>query len=283
MSETNASPAPKTGIYLFPSLVTAGNMGLGFYSITAAINENWSVAAWCILGGIVLDMMDGRLARLTNSCSKFGVEFDSLADLISFGVAPALMMYLLVLKEYGRIGFALAVLYLICGALRLARFNLKSQAASEDEAPTPYFIGLPIPGAAGILASFVILYDIWAEGKKARTIHLVMQQIPAFYHLLPGIIFVLALLMVSSMHYSSFKRMNLFRPRSIRAFLATIIVCLMIYIYPQNTIFVLFVGYICSGIMEYFWRVYRLRRPSKEFNIETPDGQSWEVKQKKSI
>ena len=283
MNEFKPAESMKTGIYLFPSLVTAANMGLGFFSITASINQEWAAAAWCILGCIVLDMMDGRLARLTNSCSKFGVEFDSLADLISFGVAPAIMMYLLVLKEYGRIGFAISLLYVICGALRLARFNLKSQAASEDEAPTPYFVGLPIPGAAGILASFVILYDIWSAGKRARTIKLVMQQIPAFYHLLPGIVFVLALLMVSGLRYSSFKRMNLLKPRSLRAFLATVLACLMIYIFPQNTIFILFVGYICSGIMEYFWRAYRLRRPSKEFRIQTPDGHSWEVKQKKSI
>lgn len=282
----------KSGIFLLPSILTAANMGLGFYSILASIRWQWPVAAWCIIASIFLDIFDGRIARWTRSTSKFGIEFDSLADWISFGIAPAIMIYLLVLKYYGaqgQIGFAIALFYVICGALRLARFNLKSLG---NEAATPYFVGLPIPAAGGILASFVILYDIWAEDKKARTIQIVMKQIPAFYHLLPVIVFVLAILMVSGLRYSSFKRVNLFKPRTVRTFLITLLVGLMIYIYPQNTIFVLFVGYICSGIFEYFWRLYRLRHsslkdesasatpPAKQFQIETPDGESWEVKRK---
>lgn len=270
----------RTGIYLIPSILTAANMGLGFYSMMASIKGNWPVAAWCIIGSIFLDIFDGRVARWTNSTSKFGVEFDSLADLISFGIAPAVMIYLLVLKDYGRdgqVGFAIALFYVICGALRLARFNVKTYSESE---PTPYFIGLPIPAAGGILASFVILYDIWAEGKRARTISLIMKQIPAFYHLLPGIVFVLAILMVSGLRYSSLKRINLVKPRTLRTFMVTVLVGLMIYMYPQNTIFVIFVGYICSGILEYFWRFYKIRHHAKELKIETPDGESWEVKRK---
>lgn len=252
-------------------------MGLGFFSILASIKGNWSHAAWCIIASIILDIFDGRIARWTKTSSKFGVEFDSLADWISFGIAPALMIYLLVLKDHGRIGFAISLFYVICGAMRLARFNLKTLG---EEEPTPYFVGLPIPAAGGILASFVILYDIWAQGKKARTLKLVMKQVPAFYHLLPGIIFVLALLMISGVRYSSFKKINILKPRTIRAFVITLLVCLMIYIYPQNTIFVLFVGYICSGILEYLWRAYRMRHPPKQFQIETPDGDSWEIKRK---
>ena len=270
----------KSGIVLLPSIITAANMGLGFYSMTASIRENWSLAAWCTIVSIFLDIFDGRIARWTKSASKFGVEFDSLADLISFGVAPALMMYLLVLKDYGRVGFAIVLLFVICGALRLARFNLKAFAEEES---SPYFVGLPIPAAGGILASFVILYDIWSAGKKARTIKLVMKQIPAFFHLLPGIIFILAVLIVSGLRYSSFKKMNLFKHRSVRAFLITILVCHMNYIYPQNTLFVLFVGYICSGMLEYIWRAYRMRHTPKEFQIETPDGESWEVKKKEGF
>ncbi|OGR80758.1 MAG: CDP-diacylglycerol--serine O-phosphatidyltransferase [Elusimicrobia bacterium RIFCSPLOWO2_01_FULL_64_13] len=246
-----------SGVFVLPSLITAANMGLGVYSMAASIRGEWHTAAWCTIVSILLDILDGRVARWTGSSSRFGVEFDSLADLVSFGIAPAFMMYLLVLKDYGRIGFALTVLYIICGALRLAKFNLKALAEEES---SPYFIGLPIPAAGGILASFVILYDIWSGGKKARTIALVMKQIPIFFHLLPGIIFVLSVLMVSGLRYSSLKRMNLFKPRSLRAFLIMVLVCLMIYAYPQNTLFVVFVGYIASGIIEYLWRTYRLRR-----------------------
>lgn len=268
-----------SGIYLIPSILTAANLTLGFYSLIASIREDWPMAAWAIIGSIFFDVFDGRVARWTKSTSKFGVEFDSLADWISFGIAPAVMAYLLVLKDYGRIGFAIALFYVICGALRLARFNLKSFSESET---SPYFIGLPIPAAGGILASFVILYDIWSEGKRARTIKLVMKQIPAFYHLLPGIVFILAILMVSGLRYSSLKKTNLSKPKTLRTFLVTILVCLMIYIYPQNTIFVLFVGYIFSGFLEYLWRIYRLSHPghTESLQIETPKGESWEVKRK---
>ncbi len=274
----------RTGIYVLPSLLTAANLSLGFYSITASINQDWSYAAWAILASIVVDILDGRTARWTNTTSQFGVEFDSLCDLISFGLAPAVMAYLLVLSDYGRIGFAIALLYVICAALRLARFNLKNHSDQQPEEATPYFSGLPTPAAGGILASFVILYDIWAEGKKARTIRLVMKQIPAFYHLLPGIVFVLSILMVSGLRYSSFKRMNMFKPKSIRAFLITVLVCLMIYIFPQNTIFVMFVGYICSGILEYLWRAYKMKgipREDRDIKIETPEGNSWEIRRNK--
>lgn len=267
----------KPGIYLLPSMLTAANMALGFYSITASIKENWFQAAWCTLAAILIDIFDGRIARWTKTTSKFGVEFDSFSDWVSFGIAPAVMMYLLVLKDHGRIGFAIALLYVICGALRLARFNIKSLF---DKDQTPYFIGLPIPAAGGILASFVILYDIWAEGKKARTIKLVMSQVPAFFHLLPAIVFVLSILMISELRYSSFKKGNMLKVRTLRAFLITILVCLMIYIYPQNTIFILFVGYICSGVIEYFWRISLKAQPKKNLEIEIPDGKSWEIKRK---
>lgn len=267
----------KSGIVVLPSMITAINMALGFYGITASIQQEWSAAAWCTIAAIFVDIFDGRVARWTNSTSKFGIEFDSFADLVSFGIAPALMMYLLVLKDFGRLGIAISFLYLLCAAIRLARFNLK---AFNEEEPTPYFVGLPSPAAGGILASFVILYDIWAEGKKARTITLVMKQVPAFFHLLPGIIFILAVLMVSGLRYSSFKKINLLKPRSVRAFLITVIACLMIYIFPQNALFVLFVGYILSGFLEYFWRLYRVRNPIKEFEIKTPQGGSWEIKRK---
>lgn len=263
----------KTGIYLIPSILTASNMALGTYSILASIQQDWARAGWSIIAAIFLDIFDGRIARWTHSTSKFGIEFDSLSDWISFGIAPAIMSYLLVLKDFGRIGFAITLLYIICGALRLARFNLKSLF---DKEITPYFIGLPIPAAGGILASFVILYDIGMQGKKARTIELVMKQIPVFYHLLPGILFILAILMVSEVKYSSFKKSSLVKPKTLRMFLIMVLGCLMIYIYPQNTIFVLFVGYICSGVLEYLWR-FKTLGAKKELHVKMPGGESWDV------
>ncbi len=266
-----------TGIILLPSMITAINMVLGFYGMTASVREDWSVAAWCTIASVFVDIFDGRIARWTNSTSKFGVEFDSFADWISFGIAPAMMVYLLVLKDYGRIGMAICFLYVICAAVRLARFNLKSLG---DEEATPYFVGLPSPAAGGIVASFIILYDIWAADRQVRTIKILMKQIPLLFHLLPGIVFVLALLMVSSLRYSSLKKMNFFKPRSARAFLVLVVAALMIYVYPQNSIFILFGGYVISGFLDYFMRLYRVRNPIKEFEIKTPEGDSWEVKRK---
>ncbi len=270
----------KSRIVILPSILTAANMALGFYAITASIQEQWSVAAWCTIASIFIDIFDGRVARWTRSTSEFGIEFDSFADWISFGIAPAVMVYLLVLRDYGpygRLGLAICFLYVVCAAVRLARFNLKSLG---EEEPMPYFVGLPSPAAGGIIASSVILYDIWAEGKNVRTIRIVMRQIPVLFHLLPGILFVLAILMVSGLRYSSCKKVNLVKPRSVRTFLITLLVCLMIYIVPQNTLFVLFVGYILSGFLEYFVRLYRVRHPVKTFEIKTPEGDSWQVKRK---
>ncbi|OGR83337.1 MAG: CDP-diacylglycerol--serine O-phosphatidyltransferase, partial [Elusimicrobia bacterium RIFCSPLOWO2_01_FULL_54_10] len=243
-----------SGIMVLPSLITAVNMALGVYGLTASIEEHWATAAWCTIASVFVDMLDGRVARWTRTTSKFGVEFDSYADWISFGIAPAVMVYLLVLKDHGRIGLAICFLYVLCAAVRLARFNLKSL---EGEESAPYFVGLPSPAAGGILASFVILYDIWAEEKRVRTIKILMKQIPLFFHLLPGIVFILSILMVSSFRYSTFKKMNLVKPRSVRTFLVLVMGCLMIYMFPQNTIFIMFALYILSGFLEFFWRVYR--------------------------
>ncbi len=261
-------------------MITAVNMALGFYGITASIDGNWSAAAWCTIASVFVDIFDGRVARWTNTTSKFGVEFDSLADWISFGIAPAFMVYLLLLRDYGRLGLAISFLYVLCAAIRLAKFNIKS---FKEEEPTPYFVGLPSPAAGGILASFVILYDIWAEDRRARTIRILMKQVPVFFHVLPGIVFILALLMVSGLRYSSLKKMSLLKPRSARAFLIMIMACLMVYVYPQNTIFILFAGYILSGFLEYVVRLYRIKHPIKEFEIKTPEGSSYEVKRKEGL
>lgn len=250
-----------TGIMILPSLITAVNMALGFFAMTASIREQWAVAAWCTIASVFVDMLDGRVARWTRTTSRFGVEFDSFADWVSFGIAPAILVYLLVLKDHGRIGLSISFLYVLCAAVRLARFNLKSL---EGEESATYFVGLPSPAAGGILASFIILYDIWAQEKNVRTLKILMKQVPLLFHLLPGIVLVLSILMVSRFRYSTFKRMNLFKPRSARAFLIIVMGCLMIYVYPQNTIFILFAGYVLSGFLEYLWRLYKVRRAGKE-------------------
>lgn len=257
-----ASTAPKPrlrqGIYMLPTLFTLGNMALGFLALVKTVSHRFSVAATAIIVSHVLDVLDGRVARLTKTESKFGIELDSLADWISFGIAPAFMMYELVLKNNRLWGFPIALLFVICGALRLARFNLK---AHMGEAKAPYFVGLPIPAAGGMLAIFTLLYEILEVGKPVRTLKVVMNQVPAFYEFVPAIMLLLSLLMVSEVRYSTFKQVNLLRPRTMRALVLTLLVLLMIYVYPQNTIFIFYVSYIGWGLVDYFLRWPRRERP----------------------
>lgn len=245
------------GIYLFPSLFTLGNMGLGFFSIFASIQGHYTQAATAIIFSHVLDIFDGRVARLTKSESKFGVEFDSYADWMSFGIAPAVMMYQIVLHTNKLWGLPLAFLFVVTAALRLARFNLKSLSG---EKVTPYFVGLPTPVAGGTLAILVLLFEISNGAIEAKTIEFLMRRVPLFYAFLPGIMFLLSVLMVSRFRYSNFKQINLFRPRTLRSFFLSILVLTMAYVYPQNTIFFLYTAYVISGFGEYFLRVYHMRR-----------------------
>lgn len=258
-----ASTAPKPrlrqGIYLLPALFTLGNMALGFFALIKTMSHQFSAAATAVILGHFLDVIDGRVARLTKTDSKFGIELDSLADLVTFGVAPAFMMYELVLKENRLWGFPIALLFVICGALRLARFNLK---AHMGETKSPHFIGLPIPAAGGMLAIFALLYDIMELGKPVRTLRVVTNQLPEFYDVVPAVMFLLSLLMVSEVRYSSFKSVNLLRPRTMRALVLTMLMLLMIYVYPQNTIFIFYMSYIVWGLVDYFLR------PSKRERIE---------------
>jgi CDP-diacylglycerol--serine O-phosphatidyltransferase len=248
----------KRGVYLVPSAFTLANMALGFYAIIASFNEEYAHAATAIIIGNIADMFDGRVARWTKTTSRFGIEFDSLADWISFGVAPALMIYNLALEQYGKWGFLLAFFFAVCGALRLARFNIKAHESTESPS---YFTGLPIPAAGGAVAVFVLLYDMWAEGKTEKTFKILMNEVPILYQAVPLIVFGLALLMVSNVQYTSFKKMNLLRPHSLRALMLILFGGFMIYAYPQNTIFILYAVYILWGLVDTTWRTLRVRKP----------------------
>ena len=133
----------KRGVYILPNLVTTGSLFAGFYGIVATMNGNYNLAAWFILISAIFDGLDGKVARLTGTTSRFGVEYDSLADLVAFGVAPGLLMYAWALKPFGKLGWLAAFLYVVCGALRLARFNVQ-----VDTVESKRFVGLPIPAAA---------------------------------------------------------------------------------------------------------------------------------------
>jgi len=246
----------KFGIYLLPTFFTLGNLGLGFYSLICILSYRFSTASWVVLGAVVLDTLDGQVARLTKSTSRFGIEFDSFADLVSFGVAPALLMYQLFLHNYGRLGFTISLFFVIAGVLRLARFNLRSLEGKEIS----HFIGLPIPAAAGILVSLVILYEMVVEEITVKTIPLIMNNIPFLFKVIPLIMFFLSLLMISKLRYTKFLKFKLSRPKSYRSLPVIIGILFLIYVYPENMIFIIFLGYLLSGLGEYLLRVYRLRR-----------------------
>ncbi len=250
----------KTGAVVLPSLFTIANMAFGFFSIIAASERNYVLAAWLIIMSYVMDMLDGRVARLVHGESSFGVEIDSLSDWMSFGIAPAYLMYNFVLKDYGFWGYPVAFLYVLCGALRLVRFNLK---AHFGESSKTYFQGLPIPAAAGILASFVLAYSMLEAEGSVRSFKLVMHQMPFVYGITPFIMLALSLLMVSSVPYAAFKQGSMFNPKTMRGLLLILSVLFLIIAYPQDALFFFFSLYAVSGLLAIMYRaLIGMRKPA---------------------
>jgi len=224
----------KRGIYLLPSVLTTFGMFAGFYSIISSINGDFTIAAISIMIAMMWDTLDGRVARLTNTQSGFGAEYDSLADLVSFGLAPAILVYQWTLYELGRFGWLAAFVYLTCAALRLARFNTQVGIADKR-----YFQGLPSPAAAGVIASMIWL-KIWTFASFDLDV------ISLGYYLGAGITILCGLLMVSNLRYYSFKELDS-KKASFR-FLLVVIMSLIILVYKPNIIlFTGFFVYLLSG------------------------------------
>jgi CDP-diacylglycerol---serine O-phosphatidyltransferase len=218
------------GIYILPNLLTSMSLFAGFYSMVATIDRKFVYASVAIFISCIFDMLDGRVARLTNSSSKFGVQFDSLSDAIAFGVAPALLAYMWALKGYGRFGWLAAFLYVACGALRLARFNVQAETVQKKQ-----FLGLPIPAAAAGIAGSVLFYAWLGFGGGLKTV------------LMPVLIYILAFLMVSDVRYFSFKEMGFFKRRPFRSTVAAILLLVIVFIEPQVILFIATIAYILSG------------------------------------
>src|SRR5512136_1835585 len=161
----------RKGIYILPNLFTTGSLFAGFYGIVATTNHNFSIAAIWVLVSSIFDGLDGKVARLTGTSTKFGVEYDSLADLVAFGVTPGLLMYSWALKPFGRLGWLAAFLFVVCGALRLARFNVQVNTVESKR-----FVGLPIPAAASMVSATVLLFHHmhWLSSYKKLAILLLI-------------------------------------------------------------------------------------------------------------
>jgi CDP-diacylglycerol--serine O-phosphatidyltransferase len=240
----------RKGIFILPSLFTCGNMSLGILSIISSVDSNFIMASWFLIGALACDIIDGRIARMTKTTSVFGMQLDSLSDLVSFGVAPAIMMYMLVLNTMGNIGIAIAVLFVLCTALRLARFNVLAQSGEIHK----HFKGLPTPASAGVITSFVLSYVLLGLSEYSlnfRTIPAIMKLIPDFFNVMPIVMVVLSFLMVSNIPYMSFKKMKLSKVRTIELLAIVIVLIILIIVYPQNVIFIIFSVYAISGVLFY--------------------------------
>jgi CDP-diacylglycerol--serine O-phosphatidyltransferase len=235
--EQPSAPKKLKKIYLLPNLFTTANMFCGFYAIGAAIHGNFLTAAWSILVGMIFDSMDGRVARLTRATSAFGVEYDSLSDLISFGMAPALVTYLWCLEPFGRIGWLAAFLYVVCAALRLARFNVL-----VNSVPKKYFQGLPSPLAAATVATSVIFYDEMAL------------KLPKENYML-AVTFLLASLMISTVRFTSFKEVKVSRENSFGILAVIILTVVLMAVKPEITLFAMCLLYIVLGLLVDLHRV----------------------------
>lgn len=239
---------PAKGFYILPNLFTSAGLFAGFYAIMQArLGNNFEAACLAIYVAMVMDIIDGRLARLTNTQSSFGSEYDSLADMVSFGVAPAMVMYEFALMDLKRFGFLAAFLYVACAALRLARFNVSNISDKK------FFTGIPSPGAAAMVASVVWVCSDYSEYINVKNINV----------LFAILMVLLALAMVSNIKYRSFKD---FEFKDKMPFVGLIIVVLtmsIIYLDPPLSFLLIGTIYFVSGAITYFVRVVRRRSASK--------------------
>ncbi len=214
-------------ILILPSLLTTGNLFCGFFALVSAVEGHFGRASIAILVAIVFDILDGRIARYTNTTSRFGLEYDSLCDLVSFGTAPAILVYTYALKSYGRYGWLAAFLYVATAALRLAKFNI--QSAKERN----YFSGLPSPGAAGLIAS-TILFTLWLGVSY-----------PVRHVAILVMVYIISYLMVSGIPYFSFKKVA-FAER--HPFYSLVIFVLLLTVTAAEPVLILFCGFLLYAL-----------------------------------
>ncbi len=240
------------GIFILPNIFTSLNIFCGFYAIIASIDGKYVAAAIAIIIAVVFDILDGKIARATKTSSKFGLEYDSLADLISFGLAPGLMVYLWALRPMGRIGWLAAFLFMTCGALRLARFNSKAGNVSSD-----YFVGLPIPAGAGMAATTVLFCYRLNVAESVNTVIILLM------------LYALAFLMVSTIRYKSFKKNpEPFQKINFNVLVTAILIMIFVAAQPSIALFLLGLTYIISGPIITI-RLHKTIKQKKAESLET--------------
>ncbi len=242
-----------SAVYILPNLLTTGNLFFGFYSIVKTLDGKFTLAALAVLMAAVFDLLDGRVARLTKGTSNFGVQYDSLCDLVSFGLAPAFLMYQYGLNSLGRFGWIACFLFLACGALRLARFNVQSAIGKTSGD----FIGLPIPMAAGLIVCFVAVVENLAESPEIGFWSIqFLQDIATSRPVKVGFLVVaaplIALAMVSNVTYRSHKAIRIKGIKPFRLLVVLVSVTAFIALQPELLGFLIFLTYALSGPFEWF-------------------------------
>ena len=245
------------GFYILPNLFTTGSLFCGFFSIILAFSDRFDHAAWAILFGAVLDGFDGKVARLTGTASQFGVEYDSLADDVTFGVAPGILAYAWQLHQFGRLGLAVAFLFCGCAALRLARFNVGVSTTSKR-----FFVGLPSPACACVMACFVLFMPYFPSFLEGALPAITM-----------AISIIVPLLMVSRVRYFSFKEFDFVKAHPFPAMVATLFTASLLFSMPRLFCFLILMAYVISGPAYTIW----LARKGRKLD---PEGKSAQAQAK---
>ncbi len=221
----------RRGVFLAPATITSIGLLSGFYSAVSSISGHFELAAVMIMVAFICDGLDGRIARLSRTSSQFGIEYDSLSDVVAFGMAPAILAYTWALRPIGGLGVAVSGLFVVCAALRLARFNV--QTASVDKRR---FVGLPVPGAAALIAGIALAYSYF-ELESPRTLCTLMVPITL----------ALAGLMISRVPYPSFKGINFHKRAQVELLLGVLVVAAFLVTMPGLTVFLLSSAFVLSG------------------------------------
>ena len=215
-------------LYILPNLFTASSIFVGVISIVEASKGHFILASWLILLALIFDGLDGRIARMTNTTSQFGVEFDSLADIISFGIAPAMLLYFFIGHEFGRFGILVSALYVIFGAIRLARFNISTAKTDPN-----VFIGLPIPTAAIFISMWILLFQKYTLQSYSIVLLLLALGV--------------AILMVSNFRYPSFKKVQLDKPMVFKTMILFVLVASLLYLFAAEGFALVILIYVLYG------------------------------------
>ena len=246
----------RKGIYVLPNLITLSSMFAGFYSIVASLNSDYERAAWAIMIASVFDALDGWVARITHTATRFDIELDSLADVISFGVAPGVLVYTWTLSSFGKIGWLGSFFLVACAALRLARFNVQMGSTEKK-----HFTGLPTPASALVIATTVLAYEEIIHILEHLKLVQLADVVGKNYWIL-ALTFILAGLMVSNITYHSLKEANLKERRPFGILVVIAAFLAVVAYHPELVLFLVSISYVAVGMIEALFKLFKRQKPA---------------------